>query len=89
MRTLEWQHESNAAMTSAHDRTSVVLVNGRAVGCVARISPAGLCVTALHTVSHGGRYLNGTAFSGQPLMFKAAAPFYDLVFLQGKVVKHC
>jgi hypothetical protein len=57
MRTLEWQHESDAAVSSASDRTSTVLVNGQAVGCVARISTAGLCVSALHIVAHRGRHL--------------------------------
>jgi hypothetical protein len=87
MRTLEWQHESDAAVSSVADRTSTVLVDGQAVGCVARISTAGLCVSALHIVSHSGCYLNATAFGGQPLVFKAAAPYYDLVYLQGNVVR--
>jgi hypothetical protein len=85
VRTLEWQHKSEAAVSTASDRTSTVLVDGQAVGCVARIPTAGLCVSALHIVSNCGRYLNATAFGGQPLVFKAAAPYYDLVYLQGNV----
>lgn len=62
---------------------SRVELDGEAIGCAARITKDGLCVTAAHCLVDQGKFLKGATAFGGLLQLAGSNPYRDILFVRG------